>query len=98
MRIKKPTFRCLIIAIFLLIILPSCNRYGAPSANNQVDYVGITNPMEAKIKKKEKYTYNEYTGLYQNSRGKAQSKRKTKKQAKKRQKVKKKKKVKRKNL
>lgn len=81
---KKINIPCLLAVLILLIIaLPSCAKYGCPAANNPVDYAALTNPMEAELKKKKKNQYNQYTGLQQNNKGKAQSKRAAKRAAKK---------------
>lgn len=100
MKTKRYTFCCLFIAIFLLILLPSCNRYGCPAANSPVDYVALINPMEAKAKKKDGKVVNQYTGRIQNGSGKEERAKKTNKKAKKRKNTakKRKKKVNRKNL
>lgn len=84
MKTKEYTFCSLIIVILLVVLLPSCTKYGCPAANNPVDYAALSNPMEAQVKKKQKRTHNEFTGLVQDKNGRAISKRKAKRNAKKR--------------
>ncbi len=84
MKTKKYTFCSVIIAILLSVVLSSCAKHGCPAANNPVDYAALTNPMEAQANNQKKHKYNQYTGLYQDSKGKAQSKKAAKKAAKKR--------------